>query len=136
MTEEFAKSADMRNIIADLPAPVLALNCVGGESATELARLLGNNGTIVTYGGMSKKPVTLSTSSLIFKNINVRGFWLSRWTKEHSVEERQKMIDHLASLVKSKKLQLSLERKSFDELPSVMSSIYEGQKDRKIVLTF
>ncbi len=61
--------------------PVLALNCVGGLSATDLARCLKNGGTIVTYGGMSKKPVTIPTGLLIFNDIQLKGFWVSAWYK-------------------------------------------------------
>ena len=34
-------------------------------------------GTLVSYGGMSMKPVTIPTSLFIFKGIQARGFWLS-----------------------------------------------------------
>jgi trans-2-enoyl-CoA reductase len=49
------------------PAPKLGLNCVGGKSASELIRKLGQKGVMVTYGGMSREPVTVPTSLLIFK---------------------------------------------------------------------
>ena len=35
------------------------------------------SGTMVTYGGMSMKPVSVPTSLLIFKDLRLRGFWLS-----------------------------------------------------------
>lgn len=57
---------------AGMPAPKLALNCVGGESATTLSKMLMPQGTIVTYGGMSMQPVTIPTPVLIFKDIKVR----------------------------------------------------------------
>lgn len=69
---------------------------VGGPSATELTRLLGAGGTHVTYGGMSKQGVTVSTSALVFKNITLRGFWLSQWYKTHSRAERQAIFEKLA----------------------------------------
>lgn len=96
VTEEFAHSAEMAKVLGDLPKPVLALNGVGGQSATDLTRLLGNNGTLVTYGGMSKHGVTALTSSLIFKNITLRGFWLTQWTATHSPQERQQVLSELA----------------------------------------
>ena len=34
-------------------------------------------GTIVTYGGLARKPVTLGAGALIFKDIRARGWWLS-----------------------------------------------------------
>lgn len=34
------RTTEFKALISDLPKPKLALNCVGGESATEMARLL------------------------------------------------------------------------------------------------
>eukprot|EP00873_Tetraselmis_striata_P004989 jgi/Tetstr1/425253/TSEL_015707.t2 len=59
------------------PSRCFALNCVGGASATKLAKMLSHGGTLVTYGGMSLQPVTLPTPLLIFKDIRARGFALS-----------------------------------------------------------
>ncbi|GFH33178.1 predicted protein, partial [Haematococcus lacustris] len=56
------------------PTPLLGLNCVGGTSALAV---LGEGGTLVTYGGMSMQPVTIPTSLLIFKDLQFKGFWLS-----------------------------------------------------------
>lgn len=35
------------------------------------------NGTIVTYGGLSREPVMLPTGPFIFKGLKAQGFWLS-----------------------------------------------------------
>lgn len=50
-----------------LPAPKLALNCIGGQSALEIMRHLAHGGIMVTYGGMSREPLNIPISSLIFK---------------------------------------------------------------------
>ena len=62
LTEEEARAS-----WREMPRPVLALNCVGGSSATELCKSLAKDGVHVTYGGMSMRPVLASTSHLIFK---------------------------------------------------------------------
>jgi hypothetical protein len=66
-----------RSEAAGLPEPLLGLNCIGGESASTVAKLLGNGGVHVTYGGMSLQPVNAPVPLLIFKDISFRGFWLS-----------------------------------------------------------
>lgn len=38
----------------------LAFNCVGGRSTLILASCLGQDGVLVTYGGMSKQPLQVS----------------------------------------------------------------------------
>ncbi|KAI9193482.1 uncharacterized protein BJ171DRAFT_526784 [Polychytrium aggregatum] len=78
--------------------PQLALNCVGGKSATNLVRLLGDNGIMVTYGGMSKEPLTFPTSPFIFKNFTAAGFWMTRWYQQNSIEQRKSMVDELLQL--------------------------------------
>lgn len=52
-----------------LSQPKLALNCIGGQNATDVLRHLCHGGVMVTYGGMSREPVTIPTSALIFKVI-------------------------------------------------------------------
>ena len=45
----------------------LGLNCVGGKLVNNMAKQLSEGAHIVTYGAMSKQPVTLPTPLLIFK---------------------------------------------------------------------
>lgn len=80
----------------------MALNSVGGKSATEVLRNLDNGGIMVTYGGMSREPVVIPTGLFIFKDIQLKGFWMTRWHKQKmgSVEQ-QKMIDELSQLMKN-----------------------------------
>lgn len=78
-----------------LPTPKLGFNCVGGKSAANIMRHLAPHGQLITYGAMAREPLTIPTSLLIFKDIVFRGYWMSRWTKLHSIEERDKMYDQL-----------------------------------------
>lgn len=61
----------------------LGLNCIGGPSASNLARKLGYDATILTYGAMSKKPLSLPTGNFIFKNLTAKGFWITGNIKRH-----------------------------------------------------
>lgn len=133
VSEQFAASAEMKTVLSDLAAPRVAFNATGGASATELVRLLGQGGTLVTYGGMSKQPVTVPTSALIFKDITVKGFWLSQWNKTHTAAQRGEVLTALAALVRSKQLKLALERKKFADLPQALESAHAGFKGRKTV---
>jgi NADPH:quinone reductase-like Zn-dependent oxidoreductase len=57
----------------------LALNCVSGPETMSMARLLGSDAHLVSYGAMSKQPLSLPTSLFIFKNLKSVGYWQSRW---------------------------------------------------------
>jgi len=133
-TEKYLRTPAFKTLIAEFAAPKLALNCVGGSCATEVARNLGENGAFVTYGGMSKQPVNLPSSLFIFKNITSHGFWLSRWIDTHSKEERQAMLENLSKMIKDGKLKLYMEGHKFSDFDFAMNRHQEAFRDRKVVL--
>lgn len=54
---------------------------------------------------MSREPVTVPTSALIFKDIAVRGYWMTRWNKENAgSSDHVVMMSEIASLSKAGKL--------------------------------
>lgn len=60
---------------------------------------------MVTYGGMSREPVIVPTASFIFKDIQLRGFWMTRWHKENATSiQRDQMYDELLQFMKDGKL--------------------------------
>lgn len=98
LTEEEVRTTTLFKSKA-LPAPKLAFNCVGGKSATNIMRHLAEKGILVTYGAMSREALTIPNSALIFKDIAFRGFWISKWSKEHTLEERKNMYNELFELM-------------------------------------
>ncbi|XP_047385251.1 enoyl-[acyl-carrier-protein] reductase, mitochondrial isoform X1 [Sciurus carolinensis] len=104
LTEEELRKPEAKNLFKNMPQPRLALNCVGGKSSTELLRHLAPGGTMVTYGGMAKQPVIASASLLIFKDLRLRGFWLSQWKKDHSPDEFKGLILTLCDLIRQGQL--------------------------------
>ncbi|XP_036600618.1 enoyl-[acyl-carrier-protein] reductase, mitochondrial isoform X2 [Trichosurus vulpecula] len=99
-TEEAMRKPEMKDFFKNFPRPQLALNSVGGKSSTELIRHLGHGGTMVTYGGMAKQPVTASVSSFIFKDIKLRGFWMSQWKKDHGTDKFKELILTLCDFIR------------------------------------
>ena len=77
----------------------LGLNCVGGKSATAMARMLAADGHLVTYGAMAKQPVMLPAGLLIFKNITFDGFWVSRWS-EREPDEKRRTVEEILDLMR------------------------------------
>lgn len=43
---------------------------------------LSLQGTHVTYGSLSRSPVSIRAGSSIFSDIRYRGFWLTRWAEK------------------------------------------------------
>ena len=99
VTEEELESREcMAKIFEQVRRPRLVLNCVGGTNGLNCMKYLDQNGTFVTYGAMSKRPVPVGAAPLIFKNIKLAGFWMTNWYNEHSSSvERKHMLDTIVS---------------------------------------
>ncbi|KXL42813.1 hypothetical protein M433DRAFT_156473 [Acidomyces richmondensis BFW] len=80
----------------------LALNCVGGSIVNSMAKHLVPGAHIVTYGAMSKQPVSLPTGLLIFKDIHFDGFWVSKWSDKNP-EQKEACIKEVLDLMRQKK---------------------------------
>lgn len=84
--------------------PSLALNCVGGKSSAEMLRQLQHSGKMVTYGGMSREPVTIPTSAFIFKNISFHGFWMTAYNEVADKTQKETMMKDIIALMCEGKL--------------------------------
>lgn len=73
----------------------LALNSVGGKSSACIARKLDKDALMLTYGGMSKQPVTLPTSLHIFKGLTSKGFWITENVKKNPSEKVANVQDFI-----------------------------------------
>ncbi|KJZ75952.1 hypothetical protein HIM_04776 [Hirsutella minnesotensis 3608] len=107
VTESQFLSREWRDRLADITRGGreqvgLGLNCVGGKSATALARSLGDGAAMVSYGGMARQPVALPVGLLIFNDIRFVGFWLSRWNQQDPTGRRH-MVDDILSLIRDGK---------------------------------
>lgn len=93
--KQFAKEV-LPQILGPNAQVKLALNSVGGKSSASIARKLSRDATMLTYGGMSKMPVTLPTSLHIFKGLKSMGFWVT----ENSKKDPQSKIETINALLK------------------------------------
>ncbi|KAK3116304.1 mitochondrial 2-enoyl thioester reductase [Teratosphaeriaceae sp. CCFEE 6253] len=80
----------------------LGLNCVGGPLVNNMAKHLAAGAHMVTYGAMSKKPVSLPTGLLIFKDIHFDGFWVSKWSDAYP-EQKVSCIREVLDLTRQGK---------------------------------
>jgi trans-2-enoyl-CoA reductase len=120
----------------------LALNCVNGKAATAMAKLLANDSHFVTYGAMSKQPLTIPASMLIFKDIHFHGFWVSKWA-EKNVEEKKRTVEDVLGMYRAgtfvdtptETIKWEWETKG-EELISKVKDTLEGYRDGKGVFVF
>jgi mitochondrial enoyl-[acyl-carrier protein] reductase / trans-2-enoyl-CoA reductase len=116
-------------------APIrLGLNAVGGESALRLAKIVAPEATIVTYGAMSLRPLTLPNGLLIFKNLHFTGFWVNKWYEQATAAQRTETFARIFKLAQRGLLRTKVERAySLGEVSEAVARAGEGQRGGKVV---
>ncbi|KAL1254725.1 hypothetical protein QQF64_016954 [Cirrhinus molitorella] len=106
LTEEEVMSTGLHWVFEEVPKPKLGLNCVGGLSGGLVLSNLDYGGTMVTYGGMAKRPLQIPAKSFIFHNVTLKGFWLTHWKRKHREDKAQlkSMLDAVCELMKGGQL--------------------------------
>jgi NADPH:quinone reductase-like Zn-dependent oxidoreductase len=61
-----------------------ALDCVGGELASEVVRCLAAGGHLLVYGTLSDEPMRIRSRDLMMPNAKVTGFYLGNWIARQS----------------------------------------------------
>jgi trans-2-enoyl-CoA reductase len=134
----FLESQDLREAseeVCGIARPRLALNAVGGASALNLAGALADLGTIVTYGAMGRQPLKIPNGFLIFRNLEFKGFWVSRWLKRLSPVQTDEMWSSLASLSLKGTLRIPVHRVyPLTELPAALEEAGRERRDGKVLL--
>jgi mitochondrial enoyl-[acyl-carrier protein] reductase / trans-2-enoyl-CoA reductase len=136
--EVFLEEQDLRKAseeVCGTARPRLALNAVGGASALNLANALADRGTIVTYGAMGRQPLKIPNGLLIFRNLEFKGFWVSRWVKRLPPVQAGEMWSSLASLSLQGKLRIPIHRVyPLRELPAAIEEAGRERRDGKVLL--
>ncbi len=113
----------------------LGIDAIGGTATEHLAQSLTEGGVLVNYGAMSGEACALSPASLIFRDIRLRGFWLSRWYKAAAPERRAALFVEIAQLVASGQLSARIQSTyGIDEIQQAVAAAAAGEREGKIVL--
>ena len=102
-TDDDAGLSAAKDVLGGATA-ALAFNAVGGDSALRLLKLLRESATHITYGAMGRKPLTLPNGLLIFRDLRVRGLWVTRWVENAPPAEVHAVYQDLADRVASGRL--------------------------------
>ena len=132
--DDWLNTHQFKEMMKEIPPIKLALNCVGGEVTTNMARVLGHGATLVTYGGMSKQPLVIPHEVLTYKGLNLRGFWMAEWYKKSNAADKSAMINDIAGLIRDKKLSLLYVLHDFDDFNYALEKALEPFAFRKVVL--
>lgn len=135
LDDDEGKAAALESI-GDSPVP-LALNAVGGESALRIMSMLSDHGTHVTYGAMGRRPLKIPNSFLIFKGLEVRGLWVTRWLQAAPRAEIEAVYCELAQLMSAGKLPQPIEATyAPEDIAAALEKAAEPQRSGKVLLDF
>ena len=113
----------------------LALDAVGGDATQRLAGCLGEGGTVVNYGLLSGEPCRIPAALTVFKDIRLRGFWLVRWLRGASREQREALYGKLNGLVTDGTLRAEVEATyPLAEVKEALRHALAGGRSGKILL--
>lgn len=114
----------------------LAIDAVSGSATARLGDSLAAGGVVVNYGVLSGEGPCLSASSVIFKDISLRGFWLATWMGRTSRQEQAALMQRLARLVAEGVLRAPVDATfPLEKIHEALKRAMEGGRQGKVLLT-
>lgn len=130
---------DLAQRVSDLIGrdPVrLALDAVAGPGVNRLAECLVEGSSIINYGMLSTEACVLSAEQTIFRNISLRGFWLSKLLSRMPQSKRIELLGTLAAMVTSGKLQMEVDSVfPIEEIQAALQRAEQGGRNGKVLVT-
>lgn len=114
----------------------LALDAVAGPGVNRLAECLVEGSSIINYGMLSTEACVLSAEQTIFRNISLRGFWLSKLLSRMPQSKRIELLGTLATMVTSGKLQMEVDSVfPMEEIQAALQRAEQGGRNGKVLVT-
>ncbi|WKN33521.1 zinc-dependent alcohol dehydrogenase family protein [Porifericola rhodea] len=79
---------------------------IGGKISEEVLNSMGQNGKMMVYGVLSGQPFQVNGGLMIFKELSIKGFWLSEWMKNAGITTIAKLGKELHKLAKEDALHI------------------------------
>lgn len=115
----------------------VALDSVGGSSAADLVKLLGEGSTLVSFGAMGNPIMEIPSGPVIFKHITVKGFWGSKVSREMPAEKKTQLFGELIARILDGTLTLPVDS-TFDaaDIVSAVRASSEPGRAGKVLIRF
>ena len=79
----------------------------------------------------------MKEDKLIFKNIAIKGFWLSIWLSKMSYNDKKNLYNHLADLINKKILYTKVANiYHFQDIKKAAAKAIKYKRDGKIIVGF
>ncbi len=118
-----------------------AVDSIGGSASTELSRLLGQRGTLVSFGAMSaaaagqSAKLEIPVNDAIFKELTVKGFWGRTVSQEMDPARRAELMGEVVRGVAAGTLALPVDGVyPLDEISSAAAASGRPGRVGKVLL--
>lgn len=110
-------------------------DAVGGKLGAQVLDTLAFNGSMMVFGLLSLNPIPLNSGLLIFKNLTVKGFWLTTWMTSLSKEEKMEVTKTVLGGLMQADLKADVEKMySLDEVGEATKHADTPGRKGKILL--
>lgn len=112
-----------------------AVDSVGGKASGELVTLLGENGTLVSFGSMTGEPMQIGSGDVIFRQATVKGFWGSKVSQDMAPEDKRRLVGELLTLAASGGLSLPVDAVfGLDQVAEAAKASLQPGRNGKVLL--
>lgn len=112
-----------------------AVDSVGGKASGELVNLLGENGTLVSFGSMTGEPMQIGSGDVIFKQATVKGFWGSKVSQAMAPEDKRRLVGELLTLAAAGGLSLPVDAVfGLDQIAEAAKASLQPGRNGKVLL--
>lgn len=112
-----------------------AIDAIGGAATGRLAACLGSGGRVVNYGLLSGEACQVSGVDLVFRGVQLRGFWLAHWFQTTPREQVAAAFGELIELLSAGELTTPVEATyPLSQIREALVHAARGGRDGKIVV--
>lgn len=113
----------------------LAIDAVGGEATNHLANCLAPEGVVVNYGMMSGQSCQMSPANVVFRDVSLKGFWLSRWFQNASREAQLKLFGDVIKQIATGQIKANIAAEyDVSQIKEAVAAAASGERDGKILI--
>jgi len=85
------------------------LECVGGQTASDAVKCMGRGGIMLIYGLLSLQNPSIDIGLMIFRELTLKGFWLTDWMQRTDTATRQRVAGEVITLLATGQVQMPIE---------------------------
>jgi NADPH:quinone reductase-like Zn-dependent oxidoreductase len=122
--------------ITDNKGVKCVLDSVGGPTAEEAMKCIAQGGKMLIFGLLSRQNPRLEVSWMIFRELTIKGFWLSEWMRKADHQTRTEIAQNVIHWLASGEVVLPVEaRYKLEDIKQAVEHAEAHGRWGKVLLT-